>query len=119
MSVLTVGSLYIENYGGTRWSQPGGVGSVVFPQQNSGFGYYQQPGKTFPLISSPINEQGQALWISPCGHGFDTLQVFRDFDSSTNMSAAVLTCPLCSFLIRLLEPYELVSNYLTNPILIP
>lgn len=118
MSVLTVGSLYIPNYGGIHWTQPGGVGTTVFPQQNTG-PFWNNPGKSYPLIGPPFAEAGQALWISPCGHGFDTVQIFRDYDSNTSQSAAVVCCPICSFLIELLEPYSLLQNYLQVPIVIP
>lgn len=118
MSVLTVGALYIPNYNGIAWSQPGGVGTTVFPQQNTGQ-FWNQPGKTFPLLGPPFAEAGQALWISACGHGWDSMWIARDFDSTTNMSAAVCCCPLCSFIVRLLEPYTLLQNYLQVPIVIP
>ena len=117
MSVLTVGTLYKSNFNGIAWSQPGGSGTTVFPQQNTG-PFWLQPGKTYPVIGPNFAEAGQALWRAGCNHGFNTFQSFRDFDSATGKSAAVVCCPICSYIVQLLEPYELLDNYLQVPIVI-
>ena len=113
MSVLSpLGALYIPKWNNIAWSQPGGVGTKVFPQENSGsFGY--------PVPGIRMEEAGQALWISGCSHGFDCLQVFRDYDSNTQKSVAVLTCPVCTFILNYVEPYEAIEDVLQYPILIP
>lgn len=113
MAVLTIGSLYIPNYNNTPWSQPGGVGTTVFPQEKLGVTWeeYPVPGQTW--------FEGGMLWSFGCGHWADFPVIFKDYDSNTSMSAAVICCPLCSYLNRLIEPYEEISNPLTNLIVIP
>jgi hypothetical protein len=111
MPIPPLGSLYITNYQGIAWSQPI-PGGTVYPQQNTGpFGY---PGNQILM-----QEPGQGLWTSGCGHWWDCIQVFRDYDSDAQQSAAVLCCPLCSFLIRVVEPYELIEDPIQYMILIP
>lgn len=118
---LVVGTLYIPNFNGIAWSQPGGPGTTVFPQQNTG-PFWLQPNKTYPLLGPPFAEAGQSLWINPCGHGDDVSQVFRDYDCLTGSSAAVVVCSVCSYILRLIEPYQAINNissYTALPIIIP
>jgi hypothetical protein len=111
MSSFVVGSLYIPNYQGIAWSQPGGVGTTVYPQQNTGsFGY--------PENQILMQEPGQGLWVSPCGHWLDTWQVFRDYDTAAQSSAAIQTCPMCSYINRVYEPYEEIFDTVRFPILV-
>lgn len=104
MATLTVGTLYRANYNGTAWSQPGGPGTTVYPQQNDG------PFTNYPVPGQFIIEAGESLWRAACGHGFDYPVVFKDFDDATGLSAAVVACPLCSLITRLIEPYNQISD---------
>ena len=113
MSVLPpLGALYIPKWNNIAWSQPGGVGTKVFPAQNDG------PWLQFPVPGQFISEAGEALWRAGCGHGFDEFQVFRDYDSNTSKSAAIQTCPICTFIVAIIEPYELFRDPLQYPILV-
>lgn len=112
MSSFVIGSLYIKNNNGIAWSQPGGPGTTVYPQQNDGsFGY---PGN-FILMQ----EQGSGLWVSGCSHWWDCMSVYKDYDTVSQKSAAIFCCPLCGYLIRVVEPYELIENPVQYAILIP
>ncbi len=113
MSVLPpLGALYIPNWNNIAWSQPNGVGTKVFPAQQSG------PFLQFPVPGQFFDEPGEALWRAGCQHGFDAFQVFRDYDDSTGMSAAIQTCPICTFIVAVIEPYERIFDVLQYPILV-
>lgn len=112
MSVLVVGGLYITDYQGTPWSQPGGIGTQVLPTLGDG------PMTSYPVPGQFLMPSAQAIWHPGCGHGCDEWQIFRDFDSDTDMSVAVVTCPICSYVVQLIEPYEEIENYFRFPIII-
>ena len=112
MSFPVIGQLYIPNYHGIAWSQPGGTGTTVYPQQNDGpFTAYPVPGQFFA-------EAGESLWRSGCGHGWDAFHISRDYDPNTSSSAAVIYCPLCSYVVQILEPYDLVYSVTQYPIIV-
>jgi len=99
-SSFVVGSLYQPRWNGIAWSQPGGVGTQVFPTQN--VGNFQ----AYPVSGQMWAETG--LWTSPCLHWFDSFLIQRDFDEGTQMSVAIQMCPICSLIIRIYEPYDLI-----------
>jgi hypothetical protein len=84
----------------------------VYPTQNDG------PFLQFPVPGQFISEAGEALWRAGCGHGFDDWQVFKDYDDSTGKSAAIQCCPICTFIVAIIEPYELIFNVMQYPILV-
>jgi hypothetical protein len=108
-----VGALYIPNYQGIGWQQIGGIGGKVLPTLGDG------PFTAYPVPGQWYGPSGQALWLSGCGHGYDTIQVFRDWDATCQISAALLCCPDCSYINAVIEPYEEIYNYISMPILIP
>lgn len=110
---FTLGALYQTNYHNIAWYQPGGPGTVVSPQQADGtpFSAYPVPGQIFV-------EAGSALWRAGCGHGFDCFRIQRDFDTVTGLSAALILCPVCSYIINVLEPYESAYDTMRHPIII-
>lgn len=112
VSIDSVGSLYIDNFNNIAWTQPGGSGTTVYPQQNDGV------MTTYPVPGQWISEAGEALWRAGCGHGFDAFMVWKDRDDTENLSAAVVCCPLCSYIIRVIEPYELWTDPILYPILV-
>lgn len=113
MSVLPpLGDFYVRNWNGIEWRLTGGPGTKVIPAQNDG------PFLAYPTPGQFISEAGEALWRSPCGHGFDSFQVFRDFDSVTGKSVAVVCCPICTVTLHYIEPYEEWTNVNSYPILV-
>lgn len=109
----TVGALYDPGFNNVEWSQPGGPNTPVFPAQVTG---------GFDLLSiKPFNERtGQ--YIGVCNHSFNECCVFRDIDTVTGLSVALLACPLCSCIQRTIEPYEdalTAVGSLVNQILYP
>lgn len=110
---LFVGSLYQRNYNGTAWSQPGGPGTTVFPQQqiNVPFAAYPVPGQVWM--------ENSGLWNSPCGHWFNAPRIQMDHDDMLGQSAALVLCPLCSYIIRIIEPFSAIDDVISNPVIIP
>lgn len=116
MSVTSasIGLQYDPHWLNIPWTQPGGKGTQVFPAQAN-----NAPMTSFPVPGQVINEVGMSLWIFGCGHGADEPRIFRDFDSGTGLSCAIVACPICTYIMRLIEPYETYTNPITNPIVIP
>lgn len=113
MSVLPpLGSFYIPNYNGIAWTQPGGPNTKVFPAQNDG------PFLQYPTPGQFISEAGEALWRGPCGHGWDTFQIWKDFDDLTGQSVAIVACPICSISLHYVEPYEAIFDVSQFPIVV-
>lgn len=93
----SVGSLYPE--GGLHdiaWSQPGGPGTRVFPQQQTGQDYFST--KPFSELSG--------VFVSPCGHYQDNPTIQREYDYDTNQSCALVQCSLCGYVAYVIEPFE-------------
>jgi hypothetical protein len=102
----SLGTLYIQPNGkGGVWSQPGGPGTTVFPQQaSSNVDYFS---------TAPFNElSGQ--YVFGCGHSANNCEVYRDYDYDNAISVAILACPLCSYAQRTIEPYEAATTGSSN-----
>jgi hypothetical protein len=115
VSQAQLGTLYIPNYHGIAWSQPGGPFTTVYPQEENA--PYNPPQNPIPP-GQFFCETGSALWIVGCGHGVDEPHVWRDFNTDTNTSCAVIGCNLCSFVQSILTPYEIFTDVMQYPILI-
>ena len=101
-----VGALYPPGgLNNIKWSQPGGVGTLVYPQQQTGVDYFS---------TTPFSELS-GVFNSGCGHSFDEPLVQREYDYNTNQSVALIQCPLCGFIIYTLEPFESALDTITQP----
>jgi hypothetical protein len=110
VSSFVIGSLYYPNWNNIAWSQAT-IGGAVLPGPNDGsFGY--------PQNQILMQESGQGLWTAGCAHWFDDFQIFRDYDTVAQSSAAIQCCPVCSFIIRVYEPYEEIFDTVRFPILV-
>jgi len=107
------GTLYIKNFGGTRWSQPNGPNTTVFPQQQ-----VNQPFLAYPT-SGQIWAENSGLWVCGCGHWQNCITIFRDYDNVQQISVAVIACSLCSFIQRYQSPYESITDPMRFPVIIP
>ena len=101
MSLPVLGSLYL---GFTRnglpvWTQPGGIGTPVYPQAPL---VYPQVNEGFPQQVMAY----EAQLVGFCGHWFNVPEVFKEYDSSTGKQAAIVCCPVCSGILLIVEPYE-------------
>lgn len=89
------------------WSQPGGPGTRVFPQA-----YDSAAGEFEP----PLIPYG--MYIPGCGHPVNFLAVFREYDDESDEDAAIICCPVCTYIQRIIVPYDLFENYIETPILV-
>ena|SRR5208282_2900002 len=72
MALIILGTLYNPRQSGIPWSQPGGPGTIVYPQQqiNIPWANYPVPGQFF------IEASG--LFVAGCGHWMDYPHIFMD-----------------------------------------
>lgn len=96
-----LGSLYKKGLvnGLPVWTQPGGSGTLVFPQFPT---LYPQVPQGFP--QSPFAYQG--LFVFGCGHWANTTEVFEEYDPYTQVRAALCCCPMCSYIQLIVEPAD-------------
>jgi hypothetical protein len=93
--VVTFGELLPPDDIVPKYSQPGGTGNPVFPQQQQG-----------ELIG---------MWFAGCGHSFNNYMVtFRSIGCGPS---ALLQCPLCSWVQRVWTPASLIYDNEQNFIL--
>lgn len=88
------------------WTQPGGTGTTVYPQQ--------QPGQQVAMFAMPY-----------CGHWTNNIDIRIEiwnppsFEANFYQPAAFILCPLCSCVARIVYPpslvYDIVSNYIVLP----
>ncbi len=98
-----VGALYNGGYqnGLLVYTQPGGVGTPVFPQ----------PPQVNPppnwknsnwLPSYPFVQTALLAW--PCGHWINEPEVYTVYDEYAAVQAALLCCSVCSYIGYIIEP---------------
>jgi hypothetical protein len=100
MALPAVGTFYLNPVrSGVRvWTQPGGPGTQVFPAQPQG--------------------EHAALYALICAHWINCLEVFEQYDPVTKQQAAILCCPMCSTVQRIIIPYANYENYQVTPIVV-
>jgi hypothetical protein len=107
----TIGLQYDPKWNNIAWSQDGGVGTKVYPQQVT--------GNSNILSIEPFNEL-DGVYILGCGHSINEALIFRDWDYDTGMSVALICCSICTYIQSRVEPYELaLTNDLQYAILFP
>src|ERR1700722_11838794 len=93
-----LGTMYIQPNGPNGyWTQPDGPYTLVYPQQASGNVNY--------FSTEPFNEKS-AQFMFGCGHSVNEAMVFRDYDYENEISVALICCEMCTFIQRIIEPYE-------------
>lgn len=108
-----IGALYIPNWNGIAWSQPNGFGTTVYPQEQIG-----TPFAAYPVVGE-IWAENSGLWVLGCGHWENAVIIFRDYDEMLGSSAALVCCALCTYIQRIIEPYEEFTNPMAFPVVIP
>lgn len=114
VSQASVGTLYQSPFNYILWTQPGGPGTTVYPQQENAI--YDPPQN--PIPPGIFFSESSGLWFAGCGHNMDTWHIFTDYDDTTNMSAAVITCNLCSYIVQIIEPRERIDDVMQFPIIV-
>jgi hypothetical protein len=92
------------------WTQPGGIGTQVFPEQPRQFplqfeGYYQVP-MTYP-----------SLYVAGCLHAFNCYSIYKVYDPVNDIQVALIACPACSYIQQIL-PWDDYINYEITPIVV-
>lgn len=96
-SVPIVGKIYNPPGYDPAFTQPGGIGTPVFPAQTTG--------------------ESVSYWIGPaCGHFFNSAEI----RSATvgGVQVAVVGCPLCRLVFRIISPYSAIyqeANWILFP----
>lgn len=105
-----VGQLYRDGYinGLKVYSQPGGIGTPVFPQAprifpQQNMGYPQTP------MSYP------SLYVSGCSHFLNCWEIYSYYDMYAEEVMALVLCPQCGWIQQIL-PLADYENYLIVPI---
>lgn len=81
-----VGQIFPLDNTVVRYTQPGGIGTQTFPQQQIG-----------EMIG---------LFVSPCGHWHNGWVV--QSAAVCGVQSAVITCPLCSYVVQIITPFDLI-----------
>lgn len=115
IGVYEVGALYIQPNGPNGiWTQPGGVGTTVFPQQVQ--------ANSDILSIEPFSEL-TGTYMFGCGHSCNMCQIYKDVDTSDNVPVAILACAQCSYVQRIIKPWSDAFigsvSYLQNALLYP
>jgi hypothetical protein len=106
MNSWQVGALYPPGgLNNIAWQQPGGVGTQVFPAQQTSVDYF---------AVTPFSEL-TGVFSSPCGHFENYPLIQQEFDYETGSSVALVCCPLCGYVVYTIEPFELALNPVANP----
>jgi hypothetical protein len=95
-SVPTVGLIFNPPKYLPPFTQPGGIGTATFPQQD-------------------VGSVATSQWVLPCAHGVNNFLV--QSCSIAGVQTAALLCPFCSYCFRLL-PWADIYSY-PNEILFP
>jgi hypothetical protein len=92
----TPGTLYLPGGPGGFFRQPGGPFTVVEPQV--------QVQASSDYLSTKAFSELTGTYVAYCSHSFMYVSVQTDWDYTTNMSVALLLCPICSAILRQIEP---------------
>ena len=93
------GTLYYKGLlnGQLVWTQPGGPGTAVSPVAPR---IYPAVYQGYP--QSPFAYQG--LYVLGCGHWLNEIEVIQMWDDVNEEQAALLCCPVCSYIQLIVEP---------------
>lgn len=89
------------------WTQPGGPGTRVFPQQTDSAAGEFEP---------PMTPTG--MYVPGCGHPCNCLAVFKQYDIITAEDVAIICCPACTYIQQIINPYRNYENYIKTPIFV-
>jgi hypothetical protein len=112
MGLPAIGSLAVANYGGVQWSQPGGVGTQVFPAEQTG------PFTAYPVVGQ-LWAENSGLWQFGCQHSVNMPLILKAYDPVNEVEVALICCVMCSFLQRIISPYSAIRDPMQFPIVIP
>ena len=106
-----VGELYHGGLvnGQQVWTQPI-PGGLVYPQPQElspeKYMGYQQMQMIYP-----------AYYSAGCGHFFNCYSIIEAFQPSSGHQVALVTCPQCSFIQEVIDPYSNFQSYIDTPLI--
>lgn len=84
-----VGTMYVQPNGPNGlFRQPGGPGTLVYPQQTTGVDYFS---------TKPFSEL-TGMFSCGCGHFVNEPMMQQEYDENTNGLIMLIICPICSFI---------------------
>jgi hypothetical protein len=114
---LQVGQLYLgfNRNGLPVWSQPGGIGTPVFPQLPTIFPWNGQREDTHDQYEWPAAYS--SLYVLGCGHPSNCLEIYSYFDKYADEIMALICCGQCSYINEIM-PYTQYQSYLETPLVV-
>ena len=110
MNDWQIGQQWDPRYNGIAWTQPGGIGTKVYPQEVT--------GNSNLFTTLPYNEL-TGTFIFGCGHSADQVYLQMDYDYMSDQQVGLICCPVCSFVQRVISPWTEAYNPLTAAVLTP
>ena len=107
-----VGTLYIQNFNNIPFTQPGGAFSTVYPTLGDG------PMTSYPVPGQFIAPSSMGLFHPGCGHSTNCWRLFLDHDDTTGLSAMVVACEVCSYIVHVIEPASAAYDGNQFPIIV-
>lgn len=115
----SVGELYLgfKRNGLVVWRQPGGIGTLVYPQLPTAMPWFGEANNESPgdMYSWPMSYP--ALYYFGCGHPLNCPEIYSYYDPYAEEIMAVIVCPMCSY-IQSLIPYTTYQSYLDTPLVV-
>lgn len=110
-----VGQLYLgpDRNGLPVWSQPGGIGTLVYPQLPRRFPWFGSDPEG--LYEWPMGYPAQ--YFAGCGHPLNCWEIYSYFDKYLDDIMALICCPMCSF-IQEIMPLSQYEDYIEVPIVV-
>jgi hypothetical protein len=114
-----VGQLYLGflRNGLKVWSQPGGPGTLVYPQLPSNFSWFgkNDTGLGGSIYEWPMAEPSQ--YVFGCLHPLNCPEIYSYYDPYAETIMALIVCPMCSY-IQEIMPLAQYENYVETPIVV-
>jgi len=105
-----IGALYPPGgLNNIKWSQPSGVGGIVYPQQQVSADYYigNQAITPFSELTGIFSVQ--------CGHFCNYPLIQQEWDFENDISVALICCPICGFVQYTLSPFSAALDTVAEP----
>lgn len=74
MGLIVIGTLYNPKQSGIAWSQPGGPGTTVYPQEQ-----VNVPFTAYPVVGQ-LWAENSGVYVCGCGHWINEAMIFEDAD---------------------------------------
>lgn len=104
-----IGVQWDKRWNNIAWTQSAPF-EKVYPQQVT--------ANSDLFVVTPFTEYS-GVYIFGCGHSVDNVLLQIDWDYDNSVQVALILCPTCSYLSRVISPATLAYDPITNAILYP